>query len=131
MTILPSLKQQEARVAGAYRRTEDHILEHEIKPRITKEIIEEHRLSPVGKHTDQLERVLIYLRKHHLEMDGKYILVCTKPHEEWRIAEISGEPGQSPKLLDDAFSDRMEAEHGVFIKRLRDNGLLDGIEVKS
>lgn len=131
MTILPTLQQQLARVAGAYRRTEDHILEHEIKPRITKDIIKEHRLNPIGKHSDQLERVLIYLRKNHLEMAGKYILVCTVPHVEWRIAEIIGEPNKPPKLLDDTFSDRLEAEHGLFVKRLRDNGLLNGIEVAS
>lgn len=124
---LPSLTQQYQRETVAFRQAEDYILRSEIRPRICKEIIEEHRRRPVGKHSDDLERVLIYLRKHHLSMVGKYILVCTIPHQEWRIAEITGEPGKPPRLLDDAFSDRFEAEHGLFIKRLRDNGLLDGI----
>ncbi len=130
MPILPTLRQQQAREAEAYRRTEDYILRHEIKPRITSEIIDEHRRQPIGKHSDQLERVLIYLRKNHLEMAGKYILVCTKPHKEWRIAEIAGDHDQAPELLEHSFSDRHEAEHALFVKRLRDNGLLDGIEVK-
>jgi hypothetical protein len=55
------------------------------------DIINEHLERPIGKHRDQLERVLTYLRKNHLEMGGKYIPVCTEPHEEWRIASISGE----------------------------------------
>ncbi|MEQ9010706.1 MAG: hypothetical protein RIK00_07985 [Algiphilus sp.] len=129
MNTLPSLRQQHARVTTAYLRAERHILEHEIRPRISREIIDEHRRCPVGKHSDALERVLIYLRKHHLEMDGKYILVCTQPHVEWRIAQITGEPDQAPRLLDDTFSDRFQAEHALFMKRLRDNGLLDTIEV--
>lgn len=125
---LPSLAQQYEREAIAFRQAEDYILDHEIRPRITADIIEEHRRRPVGKHSDELERVLIYLRKNHLAMAGKYILVCTVPHKEWRIAEITGEPDQPPRLLDDAYSDRFEAEHGLFVKRLRDNGLLQGIE---
>jgi hypothetical protein len=67
--------------------------------------------------------VLIYLRKHHLEMEGKYILVCTKPHEEWRIATLTGQPSVPPELLPDSFPDRYEAEHGLFLKRLADAGL--------
>lgn len=126
---LPSLAQQYERENLAFRQAEDFILDTEIKPRITKALIDEHREKPIGKHSDGLERVLIYLRKHHLTMAGKYILVCTVPHKEWRIAEITGRPDQPPELLDDTFDDRFDAEHGLFVKRLRDNGLLNGIEV--
>lgn len=125
---LPSLGEQNERVGKAYLQVEEHIFEEEVRPRISQDIVEEHRERPIGKHSDELERVLIYLRKHHLSMAGKYILVCTKPHEEWRIAELSGEPGVPPTLLDDTFHDRFEAEHGLFLKRLRDNGLMPGGE---
>ncbi|MEB3370124.1 hypothetical protein [Saccharopolyspora mangrovi] len=128
MMTLPSLAEQYEREAAAFRQTEDFILDNEIRPRITAEIIEEHRRLPVGKHSDELERILIYLRKHHMVMAGKYILVCTVPHQEWCIAEITGEPDQPPRLLDETYSDRFEAEHGLFVKRLRDNGLLNRIE---
>jgi hypothetical protein len=120
---LPSLEEQVLREHDAYLQVEHHIFETDVKPRVTEEIIEEHRKRPIGKHSDELERVLIYLRKHHLEMEGKYILVCTKPHEEWRIATLSGKPGVPPELLADSFSDRYEAEHGLFLKRLADAGL--------
>lgn len=121
--VLPSLDTQVMREHAVYRQVEDHIFATEIKPRVTPEIVEEHRRRPIGKHSDELERVLVYLRKHHLEMAGKYILVCTKPHEEWRIAELPGGPGVQPRLLEDTFRDRYEAEHGLFLKRLRSYGL--------
>lgn len=123
---LPSLDDQNKRVHEVYLQVERHILEQEILPRITPEIVAEHRARPIGKHSDELERVLTYLRKHHEEIVDKYILVCTKPHEEWRVARLSGVPGVPPTLLDGAFSDRFEAEHGLFCKRLSDNGLLPG-----
>ncbi|MGP8296731.1 hypothetical protein ACTPOK_01940 [Streptomyces inhibens] len=121
-TVLPSLDEQNAREHAVYRQVENHIFETEIKPRVRPEIIEEHRRHPIGKHSDDLERVLTYLRRHHLEMTGKYILVCTKPHEEWRIAVIRDDV--PPQLLDEAFPDRYEAEHALFLKRLRGAGLL-------
>lgn len=121
---LPSMEDQIAREHAAYLQVERHILETDVKPRVTQATIDEHRERPIGKHSDELERVLIYLRKHHFEMEGKYILVCTKPHEEWRIATLAGKPGVAPELLPDSFPDRYEAEHGLFLKRLADAGLL-------
>lgn len=121
---LPSMEDQIASEHAAYLQVERHILETDVQPRVTQAIIDEHRERPIGKHSDDLERVLIYLRKHHFEMEGKYILVCTKPHEEWRIATLAGKPGVPPELLPDSFRDRYEAEHGLFLKRLADAGLL-------
>ena len=66
--------------------------------------------------------MLIFLRRHHLEMKGKYILVCTKPHEEYRIGRLTGGFGP-PDLLPERYPDRYEAEHAVFLKRLSDAGL--------
>jgi len=120
---LPSAEEQVAREHATYLQAEQHVLEAEVRPRVTQAIIDEHRERPIGKHSDELERVLIYLRKHHLEMPGKYILVCTKPHEEWRLATLSGVPGVPPELLPDSFPDRYEAEHALFLKRLEDAGL--------
>jgi hypothetical protein len=120
---LASLDEQVQREHAVYLQVERHILESEIKPRVTREIIEEHRSRPIGKHSDELERVLIYLRMHHLEMAGKYILVCTKPHEEYRIGRFSGNPGP-PELLPETYPDRNDVEHALFVRRLADAGLL-------
>jgi len=100
------------------------ILEKEIRPLVTPELIEEHRRNPIGFHSDELERVLIYLRKHHLDMAGKYVIVCRRLHEDYRIGVLSGVRGVGPKVLEDEkFNSREEAEHGVFLRRLKDLGL--------
>jgi len=119
---LPSLAEQVLREHAAYLQVERHIFETDVRPRVSKEIVEEHRERPIGKHSDELERVLIYLRKHHLEMEGKYILVCTKPHAEYRIGQLTGGSGP-PELLPETYPDRYEAEHAVFLRRLADAGL--------
>lgn len=126
--VLPSLHEQSARQHAVYLQVEEHIFETEIRHRITPEIIEEHRRRPIGKHSDDLERVLVYLRKNRLEMAGKYILVCTKPHEEWRLATITGVPGEPPVLDDELFGSRDAAEHGLFLRRLAERDLLPGNE---
>lgn len=126
MTRLPTLAQQGERTAVAESLAESIILERQIRPLVTPEIIREHRERPIGHHSDELERVLLHLRAHHLTMKNKYILVCTVPHEEWRIAELTGRRNEPPVLLDEAFNDRDAAEHGVFLRRLRDSGLWEG-----
>lgn len=126
VVTLPSLAAQNERAMRSYLQVESYILEHEIKPRITPEIIAEHSAKPLGKHSDDLERVLTYLRKRGLELAGKYILVCTVPHQEWRLATISGIPGVPPELQDDTFPDRYAAEHAIFVRRLTDLGLISG-----
>ncbi|HTY55735.1 MAG TPA: hypothetical protein VMB26_11065 [Candidatus Binataceae bacterium] len=108
----------------AYNEVDARILADTIKPLITKEIIEEHKRKPIGIHSDELERVLIYLRRNRLTTVGKYIIVCIKPHSEWKIATLSGVRGVPPKIDEQAtFSSRDEAEHGVFLRRLKDLGL--------
>ena len=101
------------------------ILENEIRPLVTPELIEEHRSNPIGFHSDGLERVLIYLRKHHLDLAGKYVIVRRRLHEDYRIGVLSGVRGEGPRVLEDEkFSSREEAEHGVFLRRLKDLDLL-------
>lgn len=110
---------------AAYSEIDARILADAIKPLISDEIIEEHKRNPIGIHSDALERVLIYLRRHGLRTAGKYILVCTKPHQEWRIARLSGVRGEPPTIDESArFASRETAEHGVFLKRLADLGCI-------
>jgi hypothetical protein len=101
------------------------ILQEDIRPLVTPAIIEEHRQNPIGFHSDELERVLIYLRKNHLDMAGKYVIVCRTPHADYRIGVLSGTRGVPPQVLqDEQFSSREDAEHGVFLRRLKDLGLM-------
>lgn len=109
-----------------YMETDMRILENRIKPLITRELIEEHRKNPIGEHSENLKKVLNYLRRHHEEIKGKYLVVCLEPHKKWCLGEHPGERGV-PYILfeDESFDSREEAEHGLFLKRLKKYGLWD------
>ena len=60
-----------------------------------KHLVEEFRANPIGHHSPALQKLLNLFRGE--DMDGKYVLVCTKPHEEWVLAQFAdpsrrGEP---------------------------------------
>jgi hypothetical protein len=98
------------------------IFEDQVKPRVTPELIDEHRRTPIGFHSLDLERVLVYMRRQ--PQAGKFVIVCTKRDEEWAIGELSGVRGSGPKIVDDErFPSLSSAEHGVFLRRLEAFGL--------
>ena len=71
---------------------------------------------PVGHHSAGLQRILNLFRGEPLK--GKYALVCTRPHEEWQLAILSGERGTPVTLVKGkTYRDLEEAERDVF--RLR------------
>jgi branched-chain amino acid transport system permease protein len=90
-----------------------------LKPLITPELIEEHRRKPLGQHSDTLERVLNYFRRAPIA--GKYVVVCTEPYREYRIGVLPGRRGAPIRVLDaPRFGSEEEAEHGVFLQRVKD-----------
>lgn len=91
-----------------------------IKALITEELIEEHRRKPLGQHSDALERVLNYFRRQ--PQPGKYVIVATRPWEEYRIGVLSGVRGTPAEILGDGgtFATEQAAMHGVFLRRVRD-----------
>ena len=90
-----------------------------IKALVTDDLIAEHKHKPLGQHSDALERVLNYFRR--APQSGKYVGVCTKPWEEWRIGMLSGIRGVPPAILaDERFSSEDELQHGIFLRRVRD-----------
>jgi hypothetical protein len=50
-------------------------------------------------------------------LPGKYVLICTKPHREWTLAQLSGERGKPVTVLDLVFTSIEEAEQEVFRRR--------------
>jgi len=60
-------------------------------------LAKEFRENPVGHHSANLQCILNLFRGEPLE--GKYILVCTKPHEEWQLGILSGVRGKPVELL--------------------------------
>jgi hypothetical protein len=86
-----------------------------IDPR-RKDLVEEFRRTPVGPLSGDLRRMLNALRRHP-DLPS-YILVCTVPQREWRLATKPAGRGAKTTLLDHPpFHDPLEAEWQVF--RLR------------
>lgn len=86
---------------------------------IDDDLIREHAAKPLGQHSDKLERVITYFRSGAAA--GKYVIVCTKLHEEWRIGQLSGVRGQPPTIVgDERFSSIDAAFHGIFLRRIRE-----------
>jgi hypothetical protein len=97
----------------------DAKLRKRITALITDDLIAEHERQPLGQHSDTLERVLAYFRRQPVA--GKYMIVATRPWEEYRIAVLSGRRGEPARLLDDeAFPSEEAAMHGVFLRRVRE-----------
>lgn len=115
---------QETRDREVYLDKDRRIFETQVKPLITKELIEEYRLNPIGKHSEQLDVILNFFRRHHEQMEGKYVIVCTDPHKEWRVGVHPGVRGEKPAILwEERFDSREAAEFGLFLKRLKKYGV--------
>jgi branched-chain amino acid transport system permease protein len=90
-----------------------------VRPLITKELIAEHERNPLGNHSDALKRVLNYVRRS--PASTPYVLVCTKPFREWRLARVSGERGKAPAFIDErSYDSESEAMHALFLKRVEE-----------
>jgi branched-chain amino acid transport system permease protein len=91
---------------------------YKIDPEKDRIYAEEFRRTPVGHHSPGLQRVLNVFRGEPLR--GKYVLVCTKPHEEWQLARLSGERGKPPQFENKFYRSLEEAEWDVFKRRWKD-----------
>ena len=79
-------------------------------------LAEEFMHDPLGPHSPELQRVLMVFRGGPVE--GKHVLVCTRPFREWTLARMTAVRGKPVKLLkDQVFTSLEDAERAVF--RLR------------
>ena len=53
-------------------------------------------------------------------MTGKYITVCNRPFEDYRIGICSGVRGEPLEMLEGSFSSEEACEHAIFLKRITD-----------
>ena len=84
---------------------------YRIDPEADRAFAEEFRRTPVGHHSPGLQRVLHAFRGEPL--CGKYVLFCTKPYTEWRLARLSGERGK-PMKFEDKFYKSWKKPSGMF-----------------
>ena len=88
-----------------------------IRPLLTKKIIAEHKRNPLGDHSDTLARVLNYQRRRPALT--LYVIICTRPFREWRIARLSGVRGAAPAFVDDhQYASEAKAMHALFLTRI-------------
>jgi hypothetical protein len=81
-----------------------------------KDLVEEFRRRPVGRHSGDLRRMLNAMRTDPAL--PRYILVCLEPQRRWRLAVKQPGRGKPVELLDHPpFDDPLDAEWQVF--RLR------------
>ena len=79
----------------------------------TSDLIEEFRRQPIGRHSPELRLLLNNLRRN--QKGDPYILVCTKPQAEWKLARKPTGRGSSVRLVPGfVFASPEEAEWEVF-----------------
>ena len=77
-------------------------------------VASEFATKPIGHHSPALQRVLNVFRGEDVE--NKYVLICTKPHQEWALGQLS-QPGKPVKILKERFTSLTDAEREVFRRR--------------
>lgn len=117
----------------AYTQTDDFITRTYVLPLLTdpakrKELIAEHKRSPIGspaqggqpaiQHSDDLARVIDKFRRQ--PMPGKYVRICKVPHKDYRIGIVSGVRGKPVRILAKSYPSEDACEHGIFLKRIDD-----------
>jgi branched-chain amino acid transport system permease protein len=102
-----------------YWRRYDKLQRDYLKKIVTAEIIEEHRRTPLGQHSEPLERLLLYFRR--APQVDKYAIKVVTPFKAYRIVALSGFRGVAPRVVEDKLYPSPEAAyHGVFLRRVQD-----------
>ena len=102
-----------------YRRRFDKQQRDFLKTLVTPEVIEEHRRQPLGQHSEALERLLMYFRRH--PQQDKYAIEVLEPFKAYRIVALSGHRGVAPHDVEEKiYASTEDAYHGVFMRRVQD-----------
>ena len=100
-----------------YHERFDARLRAHLRTLVTPALIEEHCASPLGQHSDDLERVLNYFRRSPL--DGKYALFELEANRRYKIVSFTSRSGGLPEDLDGTiYTDKNEAAHAIFLRRV-------------
>ena len=107
-----------------YHERFDARLRAHLRTLVTPALIEEHRASPLGRHSDSLERVLNYFRREPL--GGKYALFELEPDRKYKIVtfEGAGVHGLPEDVDGTVYTDKNAAVHAIFLRRV--HALMEG-----
>jgi branched-chain amino acid transport system permease protein len=87
-----------------------------IRALITDDLIEEHRRSPRGHHSDALDRVLRFFRV--APIPGKEIVLESVPFERYHVGVMTGVPGRPAEVLPETYGSYEETLHAIFLRRV-------------
>ena len=97
----------------------DRRMRQRLRALVSDAVIEEHRLKPLGQHSDALDRLLNYFRRGG--MAGKLGIFQAVPGvETYQIVRFAGARGQPAVVENEAFGSLSEAYHAVFLRRIAD-----------
>ena len=117
----------------SHTETDDYITRTYVMPLLfddesRRRLIAEHRNSPVGnaptngraavEHSHELRTILDKMRR--APMAGKYVSVCIRMFEQYKIGIASGIRGKPVEMLDEVYSSEEACEHAIFLKRIAD-----------
>ncbi len=79
-----------------------------------RDLVEAFNENPNGPHSPELQRLVNALR-FQMDTTGKYVVVTTKPHEEWTLAQLPG-TRDTPMIMhhDQVFTSLDDAERAIF-----------------
>jgi hypothetical protein len=84
---------------------------------VTPELVAEHAARPLGPHSDDLARVLTYLRG--ADVEDKHVVLTIRPDRAFRIGRIRQADRSRPLALDDAEQPSLQAAlHEIFVRRI-------------
>ena len=104
-----------------------YILPYLVDPESRAKIIAEHRANPRGaaaqpgvkppNHSDGLKRLIDKLRM--TPQAGKHTIVEIVPWQQYAIGILPGQRGGVIKITKERYATREDAEHMIFLKRLK------------
>lgn len=107
--------------------TRTYILPFLRDPESRRQIIAEHRANPRGaaaqpgikppNHSEGLKRLIDKLRM--TPQAGKHTIVEVVPWQEYAIGILPGQRGGVIRITKERYPTREDAEHAIFLKRLR------------
>lgn len=117
--MLPEEATETANKDLVYWRRYDKMQRDFLKKLVTPELIAEHEATPLGQHSEPLERLLLYFRRQPLP--DKYAIQVVEPFSAYRIVALSGQRGVAPRIVEDKLYQSQDAAyHGVFMRRVHD-----------
>jgi branched-chain amino acid transport system permease protein len=102
-----------------YRAFHDSMQRRFLRTLVSDAVIAEHRLKPLGQHSEPLERLLHHFRV--MPLAGRFAVKRDGASGTYSIVVLSGERGVPPLSVGDThFATVEEAYHGIFMKRIEE-----------